>query len=65
MGLKGEEKDSDDDGLMVGVKMSDEKGAPLYEWLEVLGGKVVDVAANGHCGWLAFIPQCTMWTTDF
>ncbi|KAE8992751.1 hypothetical protein PR003_g22036 [Phytophthora rubi] len=36
------------------VNPSTDAGAPLSAWLSTLGGKVVNIAANGHCGWLAF-----------
>ncbi|GMF29166.1 unnamed protein product [Phytophthora fragariaefolia] len=36
------------------VNPSTDACAPLSAWLSTLGGKVVNVAANGHCGWLAF-----------
>jgi len=31
-----------------------DKGALLAQWMKTIGGTVVNVAANGHCGWLAF-----------
>jgi hypothetical protein len=38
------------------VKVSDgqDTGVLLSEWMTVLRGTPTDVAANGHCGWLAF-----------
>ncbi|KAE9328481.1 hypothetical protein PR003_g15772 [Phytophthora rubi] len=42
------------DGFQItGVKAADESSQVLDTWLAVLGGTVVDVAANGQCGWLA------------
>ncbi|KAE9206255.1 hypothetical protein PF004_g17350 [Phytophthora fragariae] len=42
------------DGFQItGVKAADESSEVLDTWLAVLGGTVVDVAANGQCGWLA------------
>jgi hypothetical protein len=31
-----------------------DKGESLTTWLKLLGGTEVTVAANGHCGWLAY-----------
>ncbi|KAE8966830.1 hypothetical protein PR002_g28248, partial [Phytophthora rubi] len=39
---------------IIRVTPSTDASAPLSMWLSSLGGKVVNVAANGHCGWLAF-----------
>ncbi|KAG1712695.1 hypothetical protein DVH05_000435 [Phytophthora capsici] len=41
--------------LMTGVKEGDDHGLPLIVWLDIVGGTITDVAANGHCGWLAFL----------
>jgi hypothetical protein len=46
---------ADSDGCSI-VKVSDgtDTGVLLSEWMTVLRGTTTDVAANGHCGWLAF-----------
>ncbi|KAE8997009.1 hypothetical protein PR003_g18440 [Phytophthora rubi] len=44
----------EEERIIVKVTEPTDGGAPLDTWLGVLGAKVVDVAANGHCGWLAF-----------
>lgn len=41
------------DFKIVGTTPADDEGAPLQTWLAILGGNLVDVAAMGHCGWLA------------
>ncbi|EEY60108.1 uncharacterized protein PITG_12424 [Phytophthora infestans T30-4] len=41
--------------LMTGVKEGDDHGLPLNIWLDIMGGTITDVAANEHCGWLAFL----------
>uniref|UniRef100_H3GPT9 OTU domain-containing protein n=1 Tax=Phytophthora ramorum TaxID=164328 RepID=H3GPT9_PHYRM len=46
------ESDSEDCEY-VGSTPANDAGAPLASWLELLGGTLVDVAAAGHCGWLA------------
>ncbi|GMF34630.1 unnamed protein product [Phytophthora fragariaefolia] len=42
------------DCSVVAVTKATDTGAPLSTWMAILGGTVVDVAANGNCGWLAF-----------
>ncbi|POM81528.1 hypothetical protein PHPALM_489 [Phytophthora palmivora] len=37
------------------VRAATDPGAPVQEFLQVVSGTLVDVAANGHCGWLAFL----------
>ncbi|KAE9310447.1 hypothetical protein PR003_g20262 [Phytophthora rubi] len=43
----------DQDCRVTHVSPPTDRGAPLDDWLGILGGKVVDVAANGQCGWIA------------
>ncbi|KAE9091108.1 hypothetical protein PF002_g19684 [Phytophthora fragariae] len=42
------------DCSIVAVTKATDTGAPLSTWMAILGGTVVDVAANDNCGWLAF-----------
>ncbi|OWZ06229.1 hypothetical protein PHMEG_00021548 [Phytophthora megakarya] len=46
---------SSDYCLHTGVKPANDMGETLDMWMAVVGGQVVDVAANGQCGWLAFL----------
>jgi len=39
---------------VVKVTSPKDKGKSLAAWLELLQGTEVDVAGNGHCGWLAY-----------
>ncbi|KAE9182922.1 hypothetical protein PF004_g24099 [Phytophthora fragariae] len=48
------EKKAEEDCHITHVTPPTDNGAPLAEWLEVLKATTVEVAANGHCGWLAF-----------
>ncbi|KAI9980930.1 hypothetical protein PInf_010275 [Phytophthora infestans] len=64
---QGEQADTkrlEEDGfLMTGIKAGDDMGRPLQHWLDIVGGKITDVAANGHCGWLAFLAALHNVTT--
>jgi len=40
--------------IFVKTTVPTDQGLPLEKWTEVLGGKIIDVAANGQCGWMAF-----------
>ncbi|KAE9096758.1 hypothetical protein PF010_g16220 [Phytophthora fragariae] len=44
----------DQDCQVTHVSPPTDRGAPLDDWLGILGGTVVDVAANGQSGWIAF-----------
>jgi hypothetical protein len=48
--------DSDDEPgfTLVAVSGPTDGGETLEEWMKILQGQVVDVAANGNCGWIAF-----------
>ncbi|GMF45884.1 unnamed protein product [Phytophthora fragariaefolia] len=37
----------------VGSSPANDAGATLGNWIAILGGNLVDMAATGHCGWLA------------
>ncbi|KAG3072867.1 hypothetical protein PI124_g21048 [Phytophthora idaei] len=39
---------------MLGYTTGTDRGSPLYEWLNFIGGKITDVPATGQCGWMAF-----------
>ncbi|KAI9988714.1 hypothetical protein PInf_022172 [Phytophthora infestans] len=64
---QGEQADTkrlEEDGfLMTGIKGGDDMGRPLQHWLDIVGGKITDVAANGHCGRLAFLAALHNVTT--
>ncbi|KAE9197558.1 hypothetical protein PF004_g19796 [Phytophthora fragariae] len=46
-------KTESDECKYVGSRPANDAGAPLEIWIAILGGNLVDVAATGHCGWLA------------
>jgi hypothetical protein len=51
----GVDVEEEDQGFsLVAVSGPTDAGKPLEDWLVLLTGSVVDVAANGNCGWLAF-----------
>ncbi|KAG1707366.1 hypothetical protein DVH05_026557 [Phytophthora capsici] len=54
-----EETKSEDDCIFIHATEPGDVGTPLQEWLDALGGSVVDVVPNGHCGWLAFYGALT------
>ncbi|KAG6577902.1 uncharacterized protein IUM83_16812 [Phytophthora cinnamomi] len=45
---------AEEDCHILHVTPPTDNGASLAQWLEVLKATTVEVAANGHCGWLAF-----------